>query len=98
MDFDLIRGNTQIRETLRKRFHELNVSYSKVAKDAKALGVSGINRSSVCKYFRSETKGTITHEQIIWLCVRYGIEVKVKVASLSYKEEDCLKKISLIFG
>ena len=79
MNFDIVKNNNRIREALKTRFFEQGLTYQAVSNDALNFSVKGINRSSLSRYFSDNEKGSLTHEQVVWLCVRYCIDIHINV-------------------
>ena len=99
----IIKNSTRIRTLLKDRFVELNKSHSDIVKDARARGVE-ITNSSLGRFMNhGNVKSTLSQEDIVWLCFRYGIEIQLMVGSPKieegkiklwvppYNEELCIK-------
>lgn len=51
------------------------------------------------RYFSDKPqKNTLSESQIIWLAVRYGINIQLLITSPKFDEAESLKKLKLIFG
>jgi len=82
----VIKENKEIKEALLKRLKELypsNIGFgfknSMVVKDAEERGVK-IAAEQISRYFSpKQQKNTLSEEQIIWLCFRYGITIRINI-------------------
>jgi hypothetical protein len=86
-DVDIIVVYPKLKKHLQERFKELNLSYSDIANDAISYGMKNISKSSLSCYFNNKNRGTISQKALLFLCVRYGIELKVSSNVISYNEE-----------
>jgi hypothetical protein len=95
---DIVKISSPIKKHLKDRFAELNLSYDKIVKDAKDRGFS-LSKSCLSVYFNNEDlkKNYPTQKQIIWLCLRYGIDIKLNVKKLEYNETECLQRLKEYF-
>jgi len=98
----IIKDSMKIRKLLKMRFEELGVNYSRVVEDANMREMKFTN-SSLSRFMKSgNVNGSLTEENIIWLCFRWGIEIqllvgtpkvangKVELTLPPYNEEKCL--------
>ncbi len=99
----IVKESKRIREVLMQRFDELKLIPRVIVADARKRGM-GFTEASLSRYLKhgNEIKGTLSEENIIWLTIRYGIEVKLYVGKPSfdgksinfkvmpYNEEKCL--------
>ena len=98
MNFDLVKNNKAINNALKERFKELDLTYQAVSNDSLNFSIKGINRSSLSRYFSNNIKGSLTHEQVVWLCVRYCIELKMKIKVMPYVEAIGKDNVKLLLG
>lgn len=106
----IVKDSVRIRELLRNRFEELELSNTKIVEDANDKGMVFTN-AMLSRYMKKgNVPGSLTEENIIWLCYRYGIEIKLLVGSPKivenrislvippYNEEKCLEIINKLFN
>jgi hypothetical protein len=99
----IVKNSTRIRKLLIERLSELNKSNSDVVKDARSRGRE-ITNSSFGRFINhGNVKSTLSQEDVVWLCFRYGIEIQLMVGSPKvidgkitltipkYNEELCIK-------
>ena len=96
---DIVLMAPSIKKNLKKRIEELNLSYSMIVNEAKALGMKGITKSSISCYlnYNPPKNGSLSQKHIIWLCLRYGVKLSVRSELLEYNEEQCKKELSKFF-
>lgn len=106
----LIKSSKAIHIAIITQFANLNLDYREVIEDANARGMM-FDKSALSKYlntfnengvFKGYAKGSLSQENIIWLCVRYGIEVNINTRirkKMVYSETEMkLKKIFGLYG
>ena len=99
----IVKNSTRIRTLLKTRFDELKLSNSQIVKDARERGRE-ITNSSFGRFMNhGNVKSTLSQEDVVWLCFRYGIEIqllvgspkvtegKIKLSVPPYNEELCIK-------
>lgn len=97
---DLIVSSQNLKKAIKKRIDELNLSYNDIIKDAEEKKVVGITKSSISIYFNSNhpASGCLSQKNIIWLALRYGIDIKVIIKLIEpYSEGEALKKLKKYF-
>ena len=97
---DLIVSSQNLKNAIKKRISELNLSYSDIIKDAEEKNVIGITKSSISIYFNSNypASGCLSQKNVIWLALRYGIDLKVIIKLIEpYDEKAALKKLKKYF-
>lgn len=98
---DIIKSNRDIREMLFNRITELGLTLAAVERDAKEMGRK-IYASRISAYFMNTdkvpAKDGLKQEDIIWLCDRYGIKVKVNTEIFSYDEKVRKQYINRKYG
>ena len=94
----IVKESKDIRSLLEKRFKELSLTGREIVADANKRG-QNIGTPALCRYRKSgNIKGTLSQEDIIWLCYRYGIGFNfVSVYIEPYIEKDCLKRLKTEF-
>lgn len=106
----IIKESVKIRTSLQNRFDELNLRHKEIIADASDHNMR-FTISNFCRYMKyGNTKSTLTEEAIVWLCIRYGIEIKLHVGKAEfsdgkvtftvepYDKDKCLKNIKKYFG
>lgn len=99
LQIDIVKNSVKIRQKLLERFTELNLTYQDVCNDAGKYG-RAIHRSNLSRFFKQDGVGnfkkdsiSLSHELILWLCKRWGIEVSMTVKKLQYNEKQCIKEL-----
>jgi hypothetical protein len=106
----IIKDSTKIRTALQLRFKELNVTAKSVVEDAKSKNMIFTN-ASLSKYLNhGNIHSSLSEENIIWLCLRYGIPInlyigkptmknnKVEFLIPLYNEQECITNLNKIFN
>lgn len=120
----LVKSNEDLRKALKARLKDVCPKYpgkknpegpveihqSMICKDAKERGFN-ITPQQLNKYLNhGHATYSLKEDQILWLCVRYGIDISLRVGepkvegkSIKYKirpysESECLKRLKDIFG
>lgn len=101
----IVKSSSKAKELLLLRLKELypsNIGHgfknSSVIKDAEERKFT-IAPEQLSRFFSDKKqKSTLSENQIIWLCIRYGIDLRLQVTSLKFDEAEALKKLKLIFG
>ncbi len=70
--------NEKIKALLFNRWKELGLRVADVIQDANERGQK-IHASSMSKYRSSAKKETISQEQLLWLCTRWGVFVSFNI-------------------
>ena len=98
---DLILYSAHIKNNLKKRlFDELGLTYGEIIEHARELKYNGINKPNLSRYFNSSKPmaGSISHQTVVYLCVRYGISLKIIVKPENYVAQDCIETVKKIFN
>lgn len=100
----LVKSSKVIKKALKERLIYLYPSNkggykgSYIIKDALDRGFK-ITSEQLSRYFSDkEQKNTLSESQIIWLCLRYGIDIELKISSPPFDEAKSIEKLKLIFG
>jgi len=106
----IIKDSTKIRKCLKDRFVELKLTAKQVVDDAKDKDMVFTN-ASLSKYMKhGNVNSALSEENIIWLCVRYGIPINVLIGKPvvsgkkiefivpSYNEQECINNLKRIFN
>ena len=90
---DIFKESVTIRTLLLRRLKELRLKSKEVVADANSYGII-FNEAALSRYLKNgNVKGTLSQYNIIWLCMRYGIEVELTSKLTPYNEKKCLNKI-----
>lgn len=112
----IVKESSRLREELHKRLKELYPSHKgllfkniDVVKDAAERGFK-IDAGTLSRYISGNTKNSsLSEEQLIWLCIRYGITIRlvfgepnitangVELVIPPYNENKSLEKLRQIF-
>jgi hypothetical protein len=93
----LVKQSNKIKDGLKQRMDELDLSYTAMSEDAKKRGMN-ISIEALSRYFKhKDPKGGLSEINILWLCYRYGIVVTIKVTVMEYDEAKCLEMIEKYF-
>lgn len=113
----IVKDSSKIKQALLKRLCEIYPSDkgqgyvgTKVIKDAEERNFK-ITPGCLSRYFAGKTtKSILSEEQILWLCIRYGIPVqlivgrvvvkenKIEIEVPKYDESNSLKMLKQIFN
>lgn len=95
---DIIISSLSIKKRLHTRFEELNITPKQIVKESKKY-ISGLNEAKISSYFKYDIPMTNfpTQKQLLYLCVRYGILLKIKSKIEPYNEEICIKNVQKTF-
>lgn len=115
----LIKSNEDLRQVLLNRLRDVQPKYvsnrveinqAAICRDAAARGFS-ITLPQLSKYIKHGYKNySLKENQIIWLCVRYGIDISLRIGvpkienkEIKYKirpysEKECLNNLKAVFG
>lgn len=116
----IVKSNEELRSVLIARLKDVQPRYpdkkqtevhqAAVCKDAADLGFK-ITPQQLNKYIK-HGYGTysLKEDQILWLCVRYGIDISLRIGTPKiegkeikykiqpYSEKECLRRLKVIFG
>ena len=95
----IVKSSSVIRNSLRERLDELELSLHGISKDAKERG-RPIAVSSLSRYFNhgAYVKSSLSQESILWLCIRYGIDIGLHIKKPDYEETKAISKLKRIFN
>jgi len=92
---DIIANNKLIKQKLLIRINELKLSYKSIIEEARRHNIKGITKSSLSVYFNMDSMhGSLTQKSVVYLCLRYGINIQITVSTNEYNEEECVKKLN----
>ena len=99
LGLDLIRINTKIKQKLQARFEELSLTRKEVCQDAREKGMV-LQQSSLSRYINNEkiVTGSLTHEQVMWLCCRYCVPIKIDVQPTPYSDSKSEQFLNVFFN
>ncbi len=99
----IVKDSSALRDALEKRLIELypnngnGFKQNLVIKDAEERGFK-IAAAPLSKYFKRIDKGSLSEMQIVWLSLRYGIDLLLRVNAKPFDEAEALTKLKNIFG
>ena len=104
---NIIKDNEELHAALVKRmFGDLELTQDAIIKDAAERGYV-ISNSQLSKYLNHHREiHSLTEENIIWLCSRWGIDLTLTIGSpltatkwkvAAYNEEKAVNKLKLMF-
>ncbi len=106
----IIKDSNRIRTLLKDRLAELDIKPSQVIEDAKERKMP-FTAASLSKYLNhGNIASTLSEENIVWLCLRYGIPInlfigkpvmkdnKINFIVPKYNEEECLNNLKKVFN
>lgn len=109
MSKTLLKRSKLLKKQLLKRINELNLTWTDIAVDAQARGMK-ISVSTLSKYFNDSIATNLSDDGILWVSLRYGIDVSVFIGQPvadrdytigyhipPYNEKKCLKAIKKAF-
>jgi hypothetical protein len=98
---DIVTASKPLKKMLKMRIkEELGLSYGKIIANAKEDGISGLNKSNLSLYFGNDKpmSGSISQKSLLYLCVRYGINVGIKASFFRYNEKLMKEKVKRTFS
>lgn len=92
---DLIANNILIKKKLKTRIKDLGLTYKNIIEESIRHNIIGITKSSLNVYLKNTDSlhGSLTQKSVIYLCKRYGINIRIIVSTDEYNEKECLKKV-----
>ena len=106
----IIKDSARIRTLLKERFTELKLTAKHLVVDATERGMVFTN-ASLSKYLKhGNVASSLSEENIIWLCIRYGIPINLYVGKAvmknkgvqfivpPYNEHECLNNLQKLFN
>lgn len=106
----IIKQSSTIRTALHKRITELNLSYTQLKNEAEKFGVKGVRIEMLSRYFSGTQQGKLPEDAIIFLCLRYGIDILLGVGTpvisaenrllfkiLPYNEDKAIGRVKMVF-
>lgn len=83
--------NPEIHKEFWKRIKELELTQADIIQDAEERGLHGLSKSRLSKYKsavkRGDFKESLTPYMLGWLCVRYGINILIRVGVPVIKDD-----------
>lgn len=98
---DIVLYSESIKRRLRFRFEALRLKPSDVVKDANEKGMTTITKDKLSRYLNNDVpvRGFPTQKDILWLCTRYGLEVKLNITLIpNYIEAECIERAKNIMN
>lgn len=99
---DILLYSKTVKEALKTRFKELDLLYGDIISDARERGNKTISMANLSIYFNYDRPmlGGITSTNLMWLCIRYGIDINIDVKwpLKEYDENKCITNLKRLFG
>jgi hypothetical protein len=98
---DILLYSKAAKKALQERFKELNLNNKDVILDARENGNKTISMANLSVYFNYNRpmSGGLTHTNLLWLCVRYGINVHITIKKEPVFDNDkCLENLKTLFS
>lgn len=93
----LIRQDEKIRLLLIKRFEDLQLTQKEVVEDALKHNYT-IPSANLNRYLKNneagEGRSSLSEQQVMWLCQRYCIDVRIIVTAGSYSNSKAKKNLN----
>jgi hypothetical protein len=99
MSTSIIKGSELIRQHIRQRIKELNLTYDKIVTEGVSYGQK-FSKGSLSRYLntrKNQQSEGMTETNLIWLCMRLGIYVAIHVKLNEYSEQQCMENINKHF-
>lgn len=96
----IVKASKKLRKALSQRLSDpVFGSLSDICEDAMEKGMK-IDKSGLSKYLTKEfpISGALTQEQILWLAVRYSIDIKLKIEVELINEEQAFLNLQKTWG
>lgn len=93
----VIKQHNEIREILYKRITERNLLWKEVVADAKALGWQ-LHLSQLSRYFKAANQQSLSQEDILWLCKRYGVDITIQITIKRYDDKKQIAAIKRYYS
>lgn len=99
MQTTLIKSTPLLRQLLKARLKQIGIRPIQAVKDANERGRDKITKSKLSVFLRYDNSpNSLKEEDVIWLCTRYCIDVKLNIAAKVYSESTALDNLKKIFG
>jgi len=94
----IIKSSLSIRSKILQRIRELDLTNVEICEEAEKFGRK-IGQGALSRYLKhgAYKESGLSQENIIWVCVRYSIDIKLKVTLQPYNEEMALKRLEKTF-
>ena len=95
----IVKSSNIVRKVLIARLNQLNIKPVDVVKDAELRGRPSITKAKLSVYLtKTNPKNGLKEEDIIWLGLRYCIDLTLSVKALTYNEEDAINNLNKYFN
>lgn len=83
----IIKQSKDIADAIFKRITELNLTLQDVIEDAENKCGKRIHKAQLSRYLNHKfDMPTLTENDILWICIRYGIDVNLNIEMKRYDE------------
>lgn len=95
---DIIANDLLIKKKLLARINELGLTFDQIIQESIKHNIKGITKSSLSVYKNSteSVHGSLTQKAVIYLCLRYGVNIRIIVSTEEYDEQKCLEKLNKV--
>lgn len=96
---DILLYSPTLKKRLQIRFLAEKLKVADVVRDANEKGMKTITKEKLSRYFNHDTpiKGFPTQKDILWLCTRWGLEIKLSVTLKNpYSTEESIEQAKQI--
>lgn len=96
----IVKSNLDIKQKLLDKITQLGLTYSDVVEDAREKHGRRFTLAMLSRYFNmgGQLTCTISQQDIIWLCDRYGLDVKVSVINARNSQKSNQQKLKRKYG
>ena len=95
----IVKSSSKIKKALTERFKELRITKSDIVQDAEQRG-HPIGLSTLSRYLNkgAYVKSGLSQEHILFLCVRYSIDIKLIINVKDYNKSEAIENLKKYFG
>lgn len=84
---DVILENTQLFDAFKKRFKALNIGYNTLLEEMNEDGII-MDKKRLQRFLTHGFEKRITQKAYIWILMRHGIYIGLKVNGVNYTDEE----------
>lgn len=89
----IIKQSGNIKKKLSERFLELGLKYEDICIIANEFDITGIRPETISRYINGKSRGSLTEDAIIFLCVRFGIPISLNVGRPTINKEGKIENV-----
>jgi transcriptional regulator with XRE-family HTH domain len=89
---DIVVGSKRIKEAIKIRRQQLDLTYEDIIRHAKEAGIKGLTKSNLSLYFNNDKPvlGFPTQRHIIFMCIRYGISIGLNINYIDVEKTELI--------